>query len=138
MPHSGVGRYSCYVSIKKRREEDGKLVGTVPHVFTNQLQFVVVVDDDVDVFNEQEVIWAAVTRARFDKDINFLKGMPRSDRVIIDATVPLDEPFPRKAVVPPGALEACVLEEWLDQGRSARRRAVGAASSARKTKHAGS
>lgn len=138
MPHSGVGRYSCYVSIKKRREEDGKLVGTVPHVFTNQLQFVVVVDDDVDVFNEQEVIWAAVTRARFDKDINFLKGMPRSDRVIIDATVPLDEPFPRKAVVPPGALEACVLEEWLDQGRAARRRAVGAASSARKTKHAGS
>src|SRR3989338_3605443 len=133
MPHSGVGRYSCYVSIKKRREEDGKLVGTVPHVFTNQLQFVVVVDDDVDVFNEQEVIWAAVTRARFDKDINFMKGMPRSDRVIIDATVPFNEPFPRKAVVPREALEACVLEEWIDHGK-----AVGAAPSARKGKNVGS
>ena len=138
MPHSGVGRYSCYVSIKKRREEDGKLVGTVPHVFTNQLQFVVVVDDDVEVFNEQEVIWAAVTRARFHEDINFLKGMPRSDRVIIDATVPLNEAFPRKAVVPREALEACVLEEWINPGRSARRRAVGAAPSARKAKHVGS
>jgi len=113
LPHSGVGRYSCYVSIKKRREEDGKLVGIVPHVHANQLQFVVVVDDDVDVFNEQDVIWAAVTRARFDEDINFLKGMPRSDRVIIDATVPLNEPFPRKAVVPREALEGCVLEDWI-------------------------
>jgi len=93
----------------------------------------VVVDDDVDVFNEQEVIWAAVTRARFDKDINFLKGMPRSDRVIIDATVPLNEPFPKKAVVPREALEACVLEEWIDHGK-----AIGAAPSARKGKHVGS
>jgi UbiD family decarboxylase len=137
MPHSGVGRYSCYVSIKKSREEDGKLVGTVPHVFTNQLQFVVVVDDDVDVFNEQDVIWAAVTRARFDKDINFLKGMPRSDRVIIDATVPFNEAFPRKAVVLREALEACVLEEWIDQGGPVRK-AVGTPASARKGKHVGS
>ena len=121
MPHSGVGRYSCYVSIKKTREEDGKLVGTVPHIYTNQLQFVVVVDDDVDVFNEQDVIWAAITRARFHEDINFLKGMPRSDRVIIDATVPLNEAFPKKAVVPQQALEACVLEDWIAPGRSAPR-----------------
>jgi UbiD family decarboxylase len=113
LPHSGVGRYSCYVSIKKRREEDGKLVGTVPHLHSHQIQFVVVVDDDVDVFNEQDVIWAAVTRARFQEDINFLKGMPRGDRVIIDATVPFNEPFSRKAVVPREALESCVLEEWI-------------------------
>lgn len=113
LPHSGVGRYSCYVSIKKTREEDGKLVGTIPHVHTNQMQFVVVVDEDVDVFNEQDVIWAAITRARFHEDINFLKGMPRSDRVIIDATVPLNEPFPRQALVPREALEKCVLEEWI-------------------------
>ncbi|MFQ5850922.1 MAG: UbiD family decarboxylase domain-containing protein [Candidatus Binatia bacterium] len=113
LPHSGVGRYSCYVSIKKRREEDGKLVGTVPHVHAHQMQFVVVVDDDVDVFDEQDVVWAVVTRARFQEDINLLKGMPRSDRVIIDATVPLNEPFPKKALVPREALENCVLEKWI-------------------------
>lgn len=113
LPHSGVGRYTCYVSIKKRREADAKLVGLVPHLHVHHMQFVVVVDEDVDVFNEEDVIWAVVTRARLHRDINVLKGMPRADRVVIDATVPLDEPFPKKAQVPRQAVESCKLEEWL-------------------------
>jgi 3-polyprenyl-4-hydroxybenzoate decarboxylase len=67
---------------------------------------VVVVDEDVDIFNLSDVAWAVITRTRAEKDINFIHGAmgaildPISDpedhtltKIGIDATKPAGRDF---------------------------------------------
>ncbi|MBI3092520.1 MAG: UbiD family decarboxylase [Candidatus Tectomicrobia bacterium] len=116
-PHSGCGRMSCYISIKKRQEGDAKRVGLVPLVESAQMQLVVVVDDDIDVFNETEVIWAVITNAQPSRDWDIIKNIASihswTEKVVIDATEPLDIPFPERIKVPEQALERVKLADYL-------------------------
>ena len=114
LPHSGAGRLSCYVSIKKKREGDAKQAGLVPFLVTSgQLDYVVVVDDDIDIFDEKEVVWAIITRLKISKGVDVIKNMPRGDKVIIDATKPLDVPFPEKNKIPDEVMKNVRLEDFL-------------------------
>jgi UbiD family decarboxylase len=114
LPHSGAGRLTCYVSIKKKREGDAKQAALLPFLASSgQIDYVVVVDDDIDIFNEQEVIWAIVTRLKIGKGVDLIKNMLRGDKVIIDATKPLDRPFPEKNKVPDEVMEKIRLEEYI-------------------------
>ena len=73
---------------------------------------VVVVDEDVDIFNLSDVAWAVITRTRADKDINFIHGAmgaildPTSDpethiltKVGIDATKPAGRDFAERLYI---------------------------------------
>jgi 2,5-furandicarboxylate decarboxylase 1 len=69
------GRQHCRVSLKRGAPEQARLVisalfslPTVKHVF--------VVDEDVDVFSDQEVEWAMATRFSAARDIVVATGMP--------------------------------------------------------------
>jgi 2,5-furandicarboxylate decarboxylase 1 len=70
----------------------------------------VVVDADVDVFNEQEVMWAVATRTHWDKDLEVIRKVQDfrkwlGDAVaIIDATRPRGVNFPDKNEVPSEAV----------------------------------
>jgi 3-polyprenyl-4-hydroxybenzoate decarboxylase len=72
------------------------LLGLDPYV-----KLCIVVDDDVDVGNETEVLWAVATRSQATRDISIVAdGLTnqldpssrdgKSDKIIIDATRPLD------------------------------------------------
>jgi 3-polyprenyl-4-hydroxybenzoate decarboxylase len=82
-----------------------------------------VVDDDIDVFNEEDVLWAVNTYVDPATDIDTIKNLrpptdPRglgSTRVLIDATRPTNIAFPTRLRVPPEAMERVALDEWLDQ-----------------------
>jgi 2,5-furandicarboxylate decarboxylase 1 len=113
LPHSGVGRLSCYISIRKKREGDAKQAGLVPFLLAQQIKYVIVVDDDIDVFNEREVIWAIITRLNLSKGVDIIKNMPRSDKIIIDATKPLDVPFLEKNKIPDEVMKRIQLEDLL-------------------------
>jgi 2,5-furandicarboxylate decarboxylase 1 len=113
LPHSGTGRLSCYVSIKKRREGDAKQAGIMPFLLSGQIKYVVVLDDDVDIFNEREVIWAIVTRLNLSRGVDIIKNMPRHDRVLVDATKPLDIPFPEKNKIPDEVMKRIQLSDYL-------------------------
>lgn len=122
MPMSGIGRLSCYVSIKKVKEGQGKQTALVALNESWTFQAVVVVDDDIDVFNETDVIWAALSMVNLKRDVNVIDNVGRSvfntemgySKMIIDATRPLDKPFPVMFRVPGQALDAVRPEEWLD------------------------
>ena len=64
------------------------------------LKLAVIVDDDIDVFNEREVMWAVATRVHWDKDIEIIREVQSfrgwlGDAVaIIDATIPLKGEWP--------------------------------------------
>jgi UbiD family decarboxylase len=113
LPHSGAGRMSCYVSIKKKREGDAKQAGIMPLLLAGQTQYVVVVDEDINIFDEREVIWAIITRLNLSKGVDIIKNMPRFDRVLIDATRPLDIPFPEKNKIPDDVMKRIRLSDFI-------------------------
>lgn len=128
MPHSGVSRLACYVSIDKKKEGDGKIAGLAALLESWTFQVVVVVDADIDVFNEKEVVWALLTMVDPQRDVTYVRNMSTTfttamghNKLVIDATKPLDRAFPTRFRVPPAAMEGLRLEEWIDNwnGREA-------------------
>jgi len=111
MPNSGCGRFSCYISLKKEFENEPRKAAMTAFTEMPNLKMAVVVDEDVNVFDEQEVLWAIVTRTHWDKDIEVIKKIQTfrpwlGDAVIIiDATRPNNVGFPEKNEIPKEALE---------------------------------
>jgi len=75
-------------------------------------KYVIVVDDDVDIFDLNDVMWAVATRVRAEKDIFFIPGAkaaildPTSDpqnftvtKMGIDATRPSGRDFAERLVI---------------------------------------
>lgn len=122
MPHSGIGRLACYVSMKKVNDGQPKQAALVALNESWTFQTVVVVDDDIDVFNEQEVMWALNTRVDPLRDVTLIKNVGRTvfdtamayNKLVIDATKPLDRPFPSVIKVPEAAVASMSPDEWLD------------------------
>ncbi len=95
---------------------------------SNFIKQVIVVDDDIDPRDPGEVLWAVSTRMVADRDIVVMRGLQgalldpslgdtlSTSGVVIDATMPLDRPYPARATVPAGALAAMDLSAYLDQG----------------------
>lgn len=99
-PTSGT-HFHCYLSMNKKMEGQPKQAIMFLFGLDMYLKWIVVVDEDVDVFNEQEVLWALATRFQADRDLfvvpdvvcNILDpsshdGM--SAKLGMDATRPLD------------------------------------------------
>ncbi len=109
MPPSGVCRYICFISIKKRLEGEPKNAACAAFAADTFIKYVVVVDDDVDIFDESEVLKAIALRTRPDGYfvIQRARGHPTDPvavdgylmtKVAIDATRPL-EGYPREIAV---------------------------------------
>ena len=102
----GCSWLHCVISIKKQKPDDGIKACEAAFKGHHSLKHCVVVDDDIDVFNMEEVEWAIATRFQADKQtIQKIEGgssidpstvgreVPGSDRrltckVGIDATIP--------------------------------------------------
>ncbi len=130
IPVSGV-KFHAYVSIKKRVQGEGKLAGIATLGGYTTIKIVIVVDDDVDVFNEAEVMWAMATRTVADRDISIVSGVTghrlnpsahdetRLNRgyivpkMIIDATRPVDLPFATRITPNQELWKAMQLEDYL-------------------------
>ncbi len=87
------------VSIKARNPGDSKNAMLAAFAGHASLKRVVVVDDDIDVFDDRQVEWALATRFQADKDILVIEGArgstldPSADgttaKLGLDATVPV-------------------------------------------------
>jgi 2,5-furandicarboxylate decarboxylase 1 len=110
---SGCGRCICYISIKKEFENEPNKAGMQAFVEMPNLKLAVIVDDDIDVFNEREVMWAVATRVHWDKDIEIIRevqsfrGWLGDTVAIIDATIPLKmkAEWPVRNEIEPAAFE---------------------------------
>jgi UbiD family decarboxylase len=88
------------VSITKQREGDGKNAIMAAFSGHPSMKRVVVVDADIDIYNDEEVEWALATRFQADKDLVVVSGArgstldPSSDglttKIGLDATKPLN------------------------------------------------
>jgi len=112
VPHTTCGAFMAFVSMKKTAEGEPQMA--VMATFGTELytKYVIVVDDDVDIFNMNDVMWAVATRVRAEKDIVFIPGCkgaiidPTSDsqtftltKMGIDATRPADKDFAERLTI---------------------------------------
>lgn len=126
----GGSRLFNVVGIRQRYSGHAKqaaIVASQCHAGAYLGRFVVVVDEDIDVMNLEEVMWAVCTRCDPEKDIDILrrcwsgpldpiippgqKGL--NSRAIIDATRPFEwlSEFPQVAESSPERRDA-VLKKW--------------------------
>ncbi len=114
VPTTTVGALMAVISMKKTAEGQPRqaimaALGTEFYVKT-----IVVVDEDVDIFNLSDVMWAVITRTRADDDIVYIPGAmgaildPTSDpethtltKVGIDATKPAGRDFAERLTISP-------------------------------------
>jgi 2,5-furandicarboxylate decarboxylase 1 len=113
VPLSGASSFTAYVAIKQSRPGEAKHVIPIVLGVDHYLKLVIVVDDDIDVFDESEVLWAVATRMQADRDLVTIGGSlgamldPSADergvtaKLGIDATRPFGEPFADKLVMDP-------------------------------------
>jgi UbiD family decarboxylase len=119
LSHSGCGRVICYISIKKEFDNEPRKAAMQAFVEMPNLKLAVIVDDDIDVFNEREVLWAVGTRTHWDKDLEVIRKVQDvrdwlGDAVaIIDATRPLKGNFPRKNEIPQDAMERVDIRQYV-------------------------
>jgi 2,5-furandicarboxylate decarboxylase 1 len=69
LPVSGMGRGHAYISLKKARDGEPKQVAFAAFAVDPLVKHVFIVDDDVDVFDEDEVLWCMCTRFQADRDL---------------------------------------------------------------------
>lgn len=97
----GVGRYHAVIRIEKRTEGDGKQALLAAFASDKDLKHVVVVNEDVNLFDPLDVEWAIATRVQADQDVFIVPGAMGSPlepshnlrgvsaKMGIDATYPL-------------------------------------------------
>jgi len=116
---SGCARVICYISIKKEFENEPKKAAMQAFAEMPNLKLAVVVDEDIDVFNERDVMWAVGTRTHWDKDIDIIRKVQNfrgwlGDAVaIIDATRPLEGDFPKRNMVPEDAMNRVDVSKYV-------------------------
>jgi 2,5-furandicarboxylate decarboxylase 1 len=119
------GPFHLIISLKKTMEGQPMRAAMAALSASNFLKHVIVVDDDIDPANLKEVMWAIATRVQASENVVILKGLQghvldpsvrheiRSDGMIIDATKPIDRPFPKRGEVPVDVLEKIKLEDYI-------------------------
>jgi 2,5-furandicarboxylate decarboxylase 1 len=101
------------------KKNDGEPINAAIAVISHgHPKLVALVDKDIDVFNEEKVLWAVATRAQAGKDMQILRGVRGSsldpslsgqtlekDVLIIDATRRIGQPFAEPLQVPADVVE---------------------------------
>jgi len=131
MPFGGLCRNVAYISIKKEFDGAGRLAGLTALSGDPMLKEVVVVDENINVFDDSDVLWAISNRVQADRDIfmiPYAAGSPldptsytmnsRTQRGMlvtkwaIDATRPIGVEIQERAVASEG-WENIKLESYL-------------------------
>jgi UbiD family decarboxylase len=112
VPHTTCGAFVAFISIKKTADGEPQMAIMAALGTELYTKYVIVVDDDVDIFDLNDVMWAVATRVRAEKDIFFIPGAkaaildPTSDpqnftvtKMGIDATRPIGRDFAERLII---------------------------------------
>ncbi|WP_144529315.1 UbiD family decarboxylase [Peribacillus simplex] len=125
MSPGGTCRYHAIVSIKKRNEGEAKNAILAALANSFDIKHVVVTDEEVDIFNMEEVEWAIATRFQADRDLVVVHEAQSSkldpstrdgvgSKMGFDCTIPLDsEEMQYLRVQIPGYNE-CNLDDYIN------------------------
>lgn len=124
MPVSGNCRFHAYISIAKRAPGQAKNAICAAFASDMLLKHVVVVDEDIDVYDEEQVLWAVSNRFQADRGLVVIAQAQGSEldpsagpggvnaKMGIDATKPLSG-FAPELKVPDEVMKKIRLEDFL-------------------------
>ena len=117
--------YNVFISMNKMSEGDPGRAAAAALTF-DHTKNVFVFDDDIDVFNPTDILWAFATRVQPHKQISILQPLFRGNfldpslldeiktsGMIVDATKPLDRPFSPVSKCPDEAMARIKLEDYV-------------------------
>lgn len=128
-PMSGAGQFHLYLKIRKIVEGQSRtalLAALNTHLL---VKHAFVFDEDVDIFDEKEVLLALATRFQGDRDLMVVKDClgpsldPSAEEAVgakvgFDCTKPAPPtPFPRRLRVPPEVMKSVNLEDFIPRER---------------------
>lgn len=133
MPVSGCGMFHCYIQLKKTHEGQPKQAIMAALVASEWVKHVIVVDEDIDIYNDRWVLWAVATRSQWDKDVFIVPDSfgsqldpsggrnAMSARGGIDATKPAPpERYPLRLDVPNEVKQRVRLKDFMDEEKLAK------------------
>ena len=121
LPSSGRAGFHAYVQIQKFAEGD-QAVAACAAATMGHAKLIVIVDEDVDIFDEEQVLTAIATRFQADRDLQIVNnirgsmldpskvGKPHAT-LIIDATKPFGQPYAERVRVPKAVVDRIKLED---------------------------
>lgn len=124
MPVSGNCRFHAYIAIAKRTPGQAKNAICAAFAADMLLKHVVVVDDDIDVYDEEQVLWAVSNRFQADRGLVVIANAQGSEldpsagpggvnaKMGLDATKPLTG-FAPELRVPQEIMHKIRLEDFL-------------------------
>lgn len=128
LPLSGCCRFHIYIQLDKAIEGEQVSVGWLLLSYFTMGKHVIVVDTDIDVYNERQVLWAVASRVQADRQIHLGREMmavgnidpsclfdTRGAKMVIDATRPLGRPFHQVIDVPREALDSFPWHKYLSR-----------------------
>jgi len=126
------GGMSAYVAMKKVHDGDARRALMLALSSDNYLKHVFVVDDDIDVFDPEHVLWALNVRFQGDTDLLVVpnargirmdpsayslldrtKPAAITTKLGFDVTMPLERPYGPRADRPPDGFEDLDLDDYL-------------------------
>lgn len=128
LPPSGCCRFHAYIALKKRNDGEPRTVIAAALAADFRVKHVIVVDEDIDIFNDEEVLWAVATRSQWDKDLIVIPRMvgsrldPSAEDILtckagIDATKPaFPKAFSEKIAMPSEIMNRIKLADFLGEG----------------------
>ena len=134
MPTSGSCVFTAYVAIKKRVSGEGMSAGLAAITSEPNLKIAIVVDDDIDIYDEQQVLWAIATHFEADQGLAVIPNAmgahlnpaaygevrhehgPMNTKIVIDATRPATLPFAERIRPHKETWDRINLAEYIDGG----------------------
>jgi UbiD family decarboxylase len=112
VPHRTCGAFLAIIKMKKSSQGEPQQAIMAALGTEFYTKYIIVVDEDVDIFDMNDVMWAVATRVKAEKDIVFIPGAkgaildPTSDpetftvtKMGIDATRPLGRDFAERLTI---------------------------------------
>ncbi len=118
---------NVFISMKKMSEGDpGRAAAAVLTI--DWCKNVFVFDEDIDVYDPTEILWAVATRVQPHRQVSIIPEIMRASLIdpsvtdprktsalLVDATRPLDRPFSPVSKCPEEALERISLEDYISR-----------------------
>lgn len=122
LPPSGASVFHVYVRLAQRVPGEARFAGMAALMANFQLKHAVVVDDDIDIFDDQQVLWALATRFEADRDLTVMPNTlgahldptaygeerlaegPMTTKMVLDATRWVSRPFAERVGLPADVL----------------------------------
>ena len=112
VPHRTCGAFLAIIKMKKSSQGEPQQAIMAALGTEFYTKYIIVVDEDVDIFDMNDVMWAVATRVKAERDIVFIPGSkgaildPTSDpetftvtKMGIDATRPLGKDFAERLTI---------------------------------------